>query len=92
MMSNVKHIHEVLFIFQEKGTFPNEEALFDAVKEKHGEDVVFTSCSNEPFGLDRVVDFLLGREKIVKNADGSLALHPNMSMCNGHEGHHHHEH
>ncbi|PVX52338.1 putative metal-binding protein [Balneicella halophila] len=88
-MSNVKHIHEVLFLFQEKATFQSEEALFDEIKKRHGEDVGFTSCSNEPFGLDKVVDFLVNREKIVKNADGSLALHPDMSMCNGHENHKH---
>lgn len=84
-MSNIKHIHEVLFLFQEKGSYANEEALFADIKERHGKDVAFTSCSNQPFGLDAVVDFLLQREKIVQNADGSLSLHPNMTMCNGHE-------
>lgn len=89
-MSNIKHIHEVLFLFQERGSFPNEEALFAFIKERHGEDVAFTSCSNQPFGLDGVVDFLTQREKIVRNSDGSLSLHPDMTMCNGHEDHHHH--
>ncbi len=87
-MSNVKHIHEVLFLFQELGSFENEETLIKVIKQRHGDDVQFTSCSNQPFGLGEVVDFLVGREKIVKNPDGSLVLHPEMSMCNGHEHHH----
>ncbi len=89
-MNNIKHIHEVLFLFQEKGFFPSEENLFATIKERHGDDVQFVSCSNQPFGLDAVVDFLVGREKIIQNEDGSLSLHPAMTMCDGHEHHHHH--
>lgn len=87
-MSNVKHIHEVLFLFQEKGAYESEDALFTHIKERHGDDVQFTSCSNESFGLGAVVEFLVSREKIVQNTDGSLALHPTMTMCDGHEHHH----
>ncbi len=87
-MSNVKHIHEVLFLFQEFGGFESEEVMKAVVRERHGDDVAFTSCSNQPFGLEQVVDFLTQREKIIQNPDGSLMLHPAMSMCNGHEHHH----
>ncbi len=83
-MSNIQHIHEVLFLFQEFGGFDSEETMFKVIKERLGNDVAFTSCSNEPFGLDRVVDFLVQRNKIVKNLDGSLSLHPTMKMCDGH--------
>ncbi len=62
--------------------------MFKIIKERLGNDVKFVSCSNEPFGLDGVVDFLTQRNKIVKNANGSLELHPQMKMCNGHEHHH----
>lgn len=87
-MENIKHIHEVLFLFQEKGIFENVEALHTLIKERLGNDVAFVSCSNQPFGIDQVLDFLLQREKIVQNADGSLILHPNMEMCDGHNHHH----
>lgn len=90
-MTNLRHIHEVLFLFQKEERFDNEEALFTAIKGKFGEDVAFISCSNKPFGLLEVVPFLTKRNKIVQNTDGSLSLHPDMTMCNGHEdGHHHH--
>lgn len=90
-MTNLRHIHEVLFLFQKEERFNNEEALFTAIKGKFGEDVAFISCSNKPFGLLEVVPFLTKRNKIVQNTDGSLSLHPDMTMCNGHEdGHHHH--
>ncbi len=87
-MSNIKHIHEVLFLFQRKGNYANEKELFEDIRQCHGNNVQFVSCSNEPFGLDAVVEFLLDREKIIRNADGSLQLHPAMTMCNGHEHHH----
>lgn len=91
IMNNIRHIHEVLFLFQKEGSFDNEEVLFTSIKGKFGEDVSFISCSKKPFGLEEVVPFLTKREKIVQNADGSLTLHPNMTMCDGHEdGHHHH--
>ncbi len=88
VIMNVKHIHEVLFLFQEKGKYANEEELFASIKQRHGDDVQFISCSNQPFGLDAVVPFLLDREKIIRNTDGSLQLHPTMTMCDGHEHHH----
>ncbi len=88
-MSNVKHIHEVLFLFQELGSFENEEALLKTIKQRHGNDVQFTSCSNQPFDVEEVVSFLTQREKIIQNPDGSLVLHPTMTMCDGHEHHHH---
>lgn len=81
---NIKHIHEVLFLFQELGSFPSTDALFSTIKERFGEDVQFISCSQQPFGLEEVVGFLTQRNKIVLNADGSLALHPTMTMCDGH--------
>ncbi len=86
-MENIKHIHEVLFLFQEIGRFENQESLFKTIKERLGDDVQFVSCSNQPFGLDKVVDFLVQRNKIIQNPDGSLILHSSMSMC---DGHHHH--
>ncbi len=93
-MENIKHIHEVLFLFQEIGKFESEKALIALIHERFGNDVQFVSCSNQPFGVDGVVEFLLGRQKIVENANGSLELHPDMTMCDGHthhgeEGHHH---
>lgn len=87
-MSNIKHIHEVLFLFQEKQKFKNAEALHTCIKSRLGDDVAFVSCSNEPFEIDKVVDFLVQREKIVINNDDSLSLHPTMTMCDGHEHHH----
>ncbi len=87
-MNNVQHIHEVLFLFQELGSFSNEDQLFETIKERLGNDVSFTSCCNKPFRLDQVVGFLVKKNKIVKNSDGSLSLHPNMKMCDGHSHHH----
>ncbi len=87
-MNNIKHVHEVLFLFQELGSFENEETLLKVIKQRHGDDVQFISCSNQPFGLEEVVTFLTDREKIVKNPNGSLVLHPTMTMCDGHEHHH----
>ncbi len=87
-MDNIKHIHEVLFLFQEIGSFNSEESLFETIKERFGNDVKFISCSNQPFGLDGVVDFLTQRNKIIQKADGSLHLHSGMTMC---DGHHHHD-
>lgn len=81
---NIKHIHEVLFLFQELGSFPSTDNLFATIKERLGSDVQFISCSQQPFGLEEVVGFLTQRNKIILNADGSLSLHPTMTMCDGH--------
>ncbi len=91
-MSNIRHVHDVLFLFQEVGGFENEDSLLKALQERFGDDVQFTSCSNKIFGLDGVVKFLAKRRKIVQNPDGSFSLHPEMTMCDGHHDHHHHHH
>lgn len=90
-MNNIRHIHEVIFLVQKKGKYENTASLHNDIIDTMGEDVQFSSCSNNTFSLDKVVEFLVDRNKIVVNTDGSIKLHPEMTMCNSHEdGHHHH--
>lgn len=91
-MDNIKHIHEVLFLFQRTGGYNDVKEMETDIKANLGEDVRFVSCSDTPFGIDEVVPFLTSRNKIIVSPDGSLRLHPEMTMCNGHEDGHHHDH
>ncbi len=94
MHKNSKHIHEVLFMMQiQNNVYKNEEELLQSVKDVFGEDIVFESCNDNNITLDKVIPFLLQKQKIVIHQDNSISLHPEMTMCNGHEeGHHHHDH
>ncbi len=88
-MSNVKHVHEVLFLFQEFKTFADETQMLSVIKSRLGDDVQFISCSQTPFPLEDVLHFLLERDKIIRHDDGSLSLHPSMTMCDGEHDHEH---
>ncbi len=88
-MEAIKHIHEVLFIFQELESFKNEDALIKEIHSRFGEGIQFVSCSNIPFGVEEVVPFLKDRQKIIQKENGELILHPSMTMCDGHEKSHH---
>lgn len=91
-MENIKHIHEVLFLFQKTGGYGSIKEMEADIEANLGKNVQFVSCSNTPFGMESVVPFLTSRNKIVVHPNGSLRLHEAMTMCNGHEDGHHHDH
>ncbi len=85
-MYNIRHIHEVILMMQkdERANYENEEALIDDIFSKFGKNVKFTSCSNFAFSITEVMPFLLEREKIILNKNGSIQLNPSLVMCDGH--------
>lgn len=75
-MENIHHIHEVLnILFNTEKKYKVEE-LYSSLKSQFGEDVHFTSCSDNVFPVQEVVPFLLSREKIRLSEDTIIPLTP----------------
>ncbi|WP_281612524.1 DUF2492 family protein [Flammeovirga sp. SubArs3] len=81
---NTTHIHEVIFLVQDNDGVFTPETLVDAIAEKMGADIQFTSCSGVPFPKDEALQFLLDRNKVIVNATGNVEVHPSMKMCDSH--------
>jgi len=62
----------------------NRSYTFDEFKEmiiaEFGNDIVFTSCSDNIFDISEVPSFLLSREKIVIE-DDMIKPHPALTAC-----------
>ncbi|WP_088341916.1 DUF2492 family protein [Robiginitalea sediminis] len=84
-MPNVKHIHEVIFLIEQHNTQWTPEELTLAIGETWGEDVRFGSCSGTAFPKEDALEFLVNRQKAVLTAEGKVALHPSLKICNGHQ-------
>ena len=63
-MDNIRHIHEVLNIIYNTDKKYSAEELPQFLQESFGEDVLFTSCSDNIFPVSEVISFLLSRNKI----------------------------
>lgn len=75
-MKNIHHIHEVLhLIFNSEKKYTIEE-LHGELKSQFGDDVQFTSCSENVFPIQEVIPFLLGREKIRLSENTIIPLTP----------------
>ena len=58
------HIHEVLDIIYSSEKIYTIEELEHKVTKSFGEDINFTSCSENEFGIGEMVDFMVKRGKI----------------------------
>ncbi len=85
-MHTTKHIHEVIFLIEKNNRQWTPEELIEAIGTTWGADVHFGACSGNAFPKEFALDFLVSREKVVLSADGKIALHPSMQICDGHEG------
>lgn len=73
------HIHEVLnIIYNSDKNFTIEE-LKQEVINNFGEDISFTSCSENEFEINEMVDFMLQRGKIQLQGD---KIYPFGEACN----------
>jgi probable metal-binding protein len=75
-MENIHHIHEVLhLLFNTEKQYKIEE-LYSTLKNQFGDDVQFTSCSDNVFPVQEVIPFLLSREKIRLSDDTIIPMTP----------------
>ena len=84
-MNNIKHIHEVIFLIEKCNDEWTPADLENQISDTWGADVHFGACSGEPFPKEYALDFLLSRQKAIITDKGTVALHPSMQICNGHE-------
>ncbi len=84
-MTNLKHIHEVIFLIEKNNGAWSSEGLLNGISEAWGEDVHFGSCSGTAFPKEYALDFLLSREKVMISEEGKIVLHPSMQIYQGHE-------
>jgi probable metal-binding protein len=84
-MSNINHIHEVIFLIEKHNEEWTPDQLVDAISDTWGSDVQFGSCSGNAFPKENALEFLIDRQKVVVSEEGKVVLHPSMKICNGHE-------
>jgi probable metal-binding protein len=78
-MGNVRHIHEVLdMIYSTDKKFSTEE-FPQFIEETFGDNILFTSCSDNIFPVNEVLEFLVSRNKIRIEDGMVIALTP---ACN----------
>jgi len=75
----VLHIHEVLNIIYGSDKIYTIEELKQEVLDSFGEDVNFTSCSDNRFFIDDMIDFMVQRGKIQVQGD---KIYPFGEACN----------
>ncbi len=85
-MTNIKHIHEVIFLIEKNNGQWTPEELEEAIGNAWGADVHFGSCSGNAFPKENALDFLINRQKAVLSDNGKVGLHPSMQICDGHDG------
>ena len=78
-MENTRHIHEVLNILYTPEKEYTTEELYIELKKQFGDEVTFTSCSENVFPLQEVIPFLLSRNKIRLEENNIIPLTP---ACN----------
>ena len=84
-MTNIKHIHEVIFLIEKNNDQWTPDQLVEAIGNTWGSDVHFGACSGNAFPKEYALDFLLSRQKVVLTDEGKITLHPSMHICSGHE-------
>lgn len=75
-MENIHHIHEVLHLIFNTEKKYTIEGLHGELISQFGDDVQFTSCSDNVFPIQEVIPFLLGREKIRLSENTIIPLTP----------------
>ena len=78
-MSKVMHAHGLLELLMESEGPVSREALRELVRERFGEDIYYTNCTNQLYTFDQMLEFLEAREKVVVE-NGSLAVQKN-NVC-----------
>ncbi len=78
-MDNIRHIHDVLNLIYSTDKKYSKYELTAHLQDVFGEDVHFTSCSENVFPLSEVVPFLLSRNKIRLQDELIIPLTP---ACN----------
>ncbi len=76
----MEHIHEVLRIIEASKDGLTEEELKQTVKDKFGENPVFTSCSDNTMSLDEIIPFITERGKVA-TVNGKLKLANDVHIC-----------
>ena len=84
-MSNIKHIHEGVFLVEQHNGRWSAAELVENIARTWGPEVQFGSCSGTAFPKEQALDFLLSRQKVLIE-QGKITLHPSMQLCKGHEG------
>ncbi len=84
-MAVIKHIHEVIFLVEKHNGQLTPTELVKTIGNTWGDDIHFGACSGMPFPKELALDFLLNRQKVVLTDSGTIALHPAMQICTGHE-------
>jgi len=75
-MENLRHIHEVLHIIYNSEKVFTAKSLYNEISSRFGDDVQFTSCSDNVFPMKEVVPFLLSRGKIRLEENKIIPLTP----------------
>ena len=75
----IRHIHEVLDILSNSENQYSTESLIEEVKNRFGDQIHFTSCSENVFPADEIIPFLLSRNKIEINGNMITPLTPSCS-------------
>ena len=73
------HIHDVLNIIYGSDRIYTVDELKEEIKNSHGEDVRLTSCSENQFEIDSMIDFMLQKGKIQLDGD---KIYPFGEACN----------
>ena len=81
MEKKIAHIHEVIEILMSDNKSYSSEEFTNMIQTKFGEDIQFTSCSDNMFDIDEVKSFLLARNKILIE-DERILPHPSLAACN----------
>lgn len=79
---NELHIHEILHMMVDnQKTYMGEADFVKDIEEKYGADTRFYACSGTNMNAQEAFYFLLQRNKISLNTQQSVAIDPNMTMC-----------
>ena len=71
-MPKVMHAHGLLQLLMESEGPVSREALRELVRERFGEDIYYTNCTQQLYTFDQMLEFLEAREKVVVE-NGNLA-------------------
>lgn len=76
---NTIHIHEILDIIYSSNNAFTIDTLKKEVQRIYGQDVHFTSCADQRFGIEEMVNFMHSRGKI--EIEGDQIFPAGASFC-----------
>jgi probable metal-binding protein len=76
---SVLHIHEVLGIIYNSDKIFTIEELKKEVINSYGDNIIFTSCADNEFEIEDMIDFMLQRGKIQVQGN---KIYPYGEACN----------